>query len=165
MAGSPIRRARREAAATRAEESKLRLIDLVEGGDAAEQTDPVEGSPGLPASSSGSPAGPLPLIAPLDPSLARASVRTVAELHDRILAAAEQTLNRYLAESKDVDTHALPGHLEKLCSLTLKLQSGIDREPSPQGSDLDQRRAERAKLLALKASKVAPTPDSTPGAD
>jgi hypothetical protein len=90
-------------------------------------------------------------------------VRTASELHDRVLAAAERTLNRYLQELGGVDTHALPGHVEKLAGLALKLSAGIDKEPSPQASDLDKRKAEAAKLR--QALKVVSAPSSAPDGD
>ncbi len=91
--------------------------------------------------------------------MSRASVRTAAELHDRVLAAAEQTLDKYmlaLAQPEPPDSIVLPSALAKLAELAIKLQAGADKEPSPQASDLDKRRAEAAKLRkALDASKVS----------
>lgn len=72
-----------------------------------------------------------------------------------MLAAAESALNRYLAEYADgVDAHALPGHVEKLAALAMKLQAGADTEPSPRASDLDKRKAEAEKLRSALDAKA-----------
>lgn len=102
----------------------------------------------------------LPDAGPFAPLDARPSVRTVSELHDRVLAAAEQTLNRYLAELSRQDVAqslVLPSALAKLVETTLKLQAGIDKEPSPQAADLDTRKAEAQKLR--QALKVVSAPN------